>query len=97
MTDPMAVQWFGESWGAPVCDPEQKIDIPVEEKCARCGLDFASPSFDLPSGSQGFAVPFIDVWVREISRPTEREDHELGIWPGSYLYFHRTCFMAAIR
>jgi hypothetical protein len=29
--------WFGNSWGAPCCDPEEHIETPVGEKCPRCG------------------------------------------------------------
>lgn len=32
-----AAQWFGESWGAPVCDPGARVDTPVGEPCVMCG------------------------------------------------------------
>lgn len=31
------VRWWGESWGAPVCDERIHIPTPVREKCAECG------------------------------------------------------------
>lgn len=30
------MKWFGESWGAPVCEPETKVDTPVDAWCAWC-------------------------------------------------------------
>ncbi len=32
----MQVRWFGDSWGAPICDPDYKIDRPVGTKCLEC-------------------------------------------------------------
>jgi hypothetical protein len=32
------MQWFGESWGAPVCSPGRRTDIPVGTRCDRCAL-----------------------------------------------------------
>jgi hypothetical protein len=30
------VMWFGESWGAPVCEPEQHTTTPVDHVCVEC-------------------------------------------------------------
>lgn len=30
-------RWFGTSWGAPVCDPEDRCEVPVGKFCGRCG------------------------------------------------------------
>lgn len=29
--------WFGESWGAPVCDPAEQVDTPFGAVCVHCG------------------------------------------------------------
>jgi len=32
------MHWFGQSWGAPVCDPNLQVDVPVGQFCAGpCG------------------------------------------------------------
>jgi len=31
------MMWFGESWGAPVCEEDTRVDVPVGEVCAACG------------------------------------------------------------
>lgn len=53
------VRWFGDNWGAPVCEPEAQIDTPLLAPCIRCNEWFhigdrgvsliASPSIH-PSG-----------------------------------------------
>lgn len=30
------MKWFGESWGAPVCVPEDHVATPVGASCLRC-------------------------------------------------------------
>jgi len=30
------MKWFGESWGAPACDPEEHTETPVGEDCFHC-------------------------------------------------------------
>jgi len=32
----MHVRWFGQSWGAPVCDPDYETEVPVGTKCLEC-------------------------------------------------------------
>jgi hypothetical protein len=34
------MRWFGESWGAPVCAPEEAAETPVGALCERCGIRF---------------------------------------------------------
>src|SRR4030095_391974 len=29
-------QWFGKSWGAPICDPNDHVPTPAWTRCARC-------------------------------------------------------------
>lgn len=44
------VKWFGESWGAGCCTPEDHIATPVGEPCIRC----ARP---LMPGDIGISMP----------------------------------------
>ncbi len=30
------MNWFGETWNAPVCDPENHVDTPIGEWCSQC-------------------------------------------------------------
>jgi hypothetical protein len=40
MSDLGSTRWFGQSWGAPVCDPATKTAIPLDHLCDQCGLKF---------------------------------------------------------
>jgi len=49
------VKRFGESWGAPICDPEHGVPLretPVGEDCIRCGQP-------IEEGDQGVSLPYI--------------------------------------
>lgn len=45
------MQWFGETWGAPVCEDTQQVTTPVGQECFGC---------DKPIESQdsGVVLPF---------------------------------------
>src|SRR5258708_5208550 len=30
------MQWFGKSWGAPICDPQDHAETPVGQLCSWC-------------------------------------------------------------
>jgi hypothetical protein len=45
------VKWFGESWGAPICDDTQHVETPDGEACPVC-------SHSIRPGDQGFELPF---------------------------------------
>lgn len=44
------MKWFGESWGAPICDPKYHWLTPTGRPCLGCGKPIAD-------GDQGFMVP----------------------------------------
>lgn len=46
------MNWFGESWGAPVCEPASRVETPVGTRCARCGERFEARE-------AGLRVPFL--------------------------------------
>lgn len=46
------MKWFGNSWGAPVCDPANRVPIPLGMKCIRCGKGFGLKD-------QGFELPYM--------------------------------------
>lgn len=52
MSDDYAGGWFGQSWGAPVCDPARYLDVPDGSACIDC-LD------PILRSDAGLAVPFV--------------------------------------
>lgn len=46
------LQWFGGSWGAPVCVDSENVPIPIGERCFACGMSFSWYS-------QGLMVPHV--------------------------------------
>lgn len=73
----VVLKWFGASWGAPVCAPEDQTPVPVD-RCVVCEKQF----FD---DDQGIILPF----VGEPDDPTELAYHlacfreALGIGKGT--------------
>lgn len=45
------MKWFGESWRAPICAPEDEVGTPVGERCLLCEEPIAA-------GDQGVVMPF---------------------------------------
>lgn len=47
------MKWFGESWGAPVCDPQNHTETPVGGSCAGlCGDT-------IREHDKGLVLPFV--------------------------------------
>ena len=71
------VRWFGESWGAPVCDPRAHVDTPVGETCAWGSAAPIKPSdqgIGIPDGSTGLYVWYhLECWLRTIAGEVQRE------------------------
>lgn len=65
------VRWFGESWGAPVCDPENQIEAPVGAGCTRCerSIEVNDPGIRVPwvgPGPMRFTHWHLDCWLEEL-------------------------------
>lgn len=75
-----AVKWFGNAWGAPVCDYAEHIATPVGEPCLRCGERI------LP-GDAGFTVPSLVNATSAVFGPIKAW-HEQP--------FHRRCFLVSV-
>lgn len=70
------MKWFGESWGAPVCDPEDHIETPVDEVCPGrlCVRKI------IREGDRGISVPWVhDGFVDTLDWHLNCFLHELGI------------------
>lgn len=46
------MKWFGESWGAPCCTPEEHIETPDGEACPGCQRS-------IRMGDQGVELPYL--------------------------------------
>ena len=47
------MRWFGEHWGAPVCDDSEHVPTPVGRRCGSCDKL-------IEEGDRGFLIPAID-------------------------------------
>lgn len=47
------MQWFGETWGAPICDDEDHMETPTGELCPVCEKP-------INSKDQGVELPYLD-------------------------------------
>ena len=63
----MRVQWFGESWGAPVCDAEYHAETPVGVACLHCQRP-------IQAGDQGLIM---DCVTMDVSPDAKREPAHL--------------------
>lgn len=54
--------WFGESWGAAVCDPNHHVATPIGQPCLRC----LEPIF---LGNQGILKPHVTLGGGVTLRP----------------------------
>ena len=52
------MRWFGEDWGAPVCEDGEHAPTPVGAKCGSCGelIEEGDRGFLLPHLDRGFIV-----------------------------------------
>lgn len=71
------VRWFGESWGAPVCDPRAHVETPMDETCAwgsGAPIKPGDQGVGVPDGSTGLYVWYhLDCWMRVIGVEVTRE------------------------
>ena len=88
--------WFGESWGAPVCQAEQRVPTPVGKQCMWCSEPIAA-------GDQGHVMPTISIrrsppwwafwregWREGLKNQFQSVPHaELGA-------YHRYCLTRAV-
>lgn len=46
--------WFGDDWGAPCCEPDLHVPVPLGQSCARC-------KEPILAHDQGVTMPFIGI------------------------------------
>lgn len=72
--------WFGQSWGAPVCDQQTHQDTPVGEPCCECDAAIVE-------GDSGFLMPFTDPPVLVYHRVCFlRTVIPCTMWPDEFLF-----------
>lgn len=74
-------RWFGQSWGAPICDDTPHVETPVGQPCGWCDELIAA-------GDRGVTIPHLaDVW-------TERPFHfecQMRMVVGGFNHQQGTC------
>jgi hypothetical protein len=71
------VRWFGEDWGAPVCDPRTHVPTPVGAPCAgHDHLHNLGRTVAIKAGDQGVLIPYLD-----------------GGGLGQVIAYHLTCWL----
>ena len=73
------LRWFGESWGAPVCEPELHVETPVDMVCLGHDHMHSTRSSFIKAGDQGVTLPdygrtdrvtrvayHLDCWLHEV-------------------------------
>jgi hypothetical protein len=61
------MRWFGDSWGAPVCESAEHTETPVGESCLICGTSIVK-------GDQGVEIPYVYVGTTDIRTVVEHLD-----------------------
>lgn len=71
--------WFGESWQAPVNDPDQQVAIPVGMKCSGHEHMHLSRSAVIEQDDQGVLIPYYGGRIEHGRRVTNLAYH-LDCW-----------------
>jgi hypothetical protein len=69
------IRWFGESWDAPICDPELHIEVPVGMICFGHDHMHEGRTVEIMPSDQGVTMPY----VRE-DRTVGRCAYHLDCW-----------------
>jgi hypothetical protein len=71
-------KWFGDSWGAPVCEPDEHVETPVGRRCFGHDHMHAKRIELIEEDDQGVMIPFLsfdgpttiayhlDCWLHEV-------------------------------
>lgn len=74
------LRWWGASWGAPMCQPEAKVEVPLGKIC--------HGGCDLPINlnQQGVGIPIVDVTLLPDYGVLWRDGMPYG-------HYHLACFL----
>jgi hypothetical protein len=73
------VRWFGESWGAPVCDPRAHVATPLGWQCAGHDHMHEHRSALIEDGDQGVTLPYYHAAVTMLAYHLDCWLHEVGV------------------
>lgn len=74
------LRWFGESWGAPVCDPRAHVETPVGWVCiGHDHLHDRNRSALIMACDQGVTMPYYHGEVTMIAYHLDCWLHEIGV------------------
>ncbi len=76
-------KWFGESWGAPACDPDDHVPTPAGQECCYCDLE-------IKPDDQGFVFPLVTA-VGDPLTPTS--DFQARV---EFIIYRLDCFVQSI-
>lgn len=69
----VAMRWFGESWGAPVNETNERMGVPLGRQCIACGIAFQPDDQGIETPAVGFKWPTViyhkDCFMRSILGP----------------------------
>jgi len=85
------MRWFGESWGAPICETTQRHETPVGRQCAHeCGKLIGS-------GDSGLLIPYLGpVEGKDLAGGGVPESLIVTIGYAPHLAYHLACFFDEI-
>lgn len=69
------MHWFGDDWGAPICELTPHDETPIGEPCARCGVAIVA-------SDQGVTMPFLK---RAQTAPHTYEHARVALHLGCFL------------
>lgn len=82
------MKWFGESWGAPICKPEDHAEAPVGEPCIHC-------EEPIQEGDKGIITPFLTDWVDKDTFVEKEVPYHYACFMrnivGSLAHINKTC------
>lgn len=89
----MRVRWFGESWGAPVCDPlfHVPVDVVVGSKCVECKGVITERDHGVVTAC---SIGVWGSWRLEVTENVDDELDEVGWWPVCSYHLH--CFLGVV-
>lgn len=64
------MKWFGKSWGAAVCEPVDRIPVPIGKACFFCGHHFrrSDRGLSFPHIYKEEAIAHVTCFLRRIGR-----------------------------
>lgn len=73
------VQWFGQSWDAPICEIAPKAEVPVGRVCGWCGETFGPEDSGLLLDADETTMPYhVECQLRSVLGSVAHVEHRCG-------------------